>query len=277
MSELASFLRWRVKHLRYLTRWYYIAKRIKYVTVNPNAQNISVSSIYKEFKSKSYIKLKTKSLPEIDISEFRGRQGKQAFVDVGEEYWNLLKPLCLEILSDEETSDCIIKYLDGKPWLWNIALNYSDAKEGYTDSQLWHFDYGDFKQIHLMVYFSEVDTKSGAFTFLNKEFSSRIQRSSTVIERLTDAELKERYDIETAAESIRLTGKLGDAFMVDPGMLLHQGARCEKPRLVAFITLTTSTPMTLGRNILSQERREELFEDYEKSSNNLKFSRSFFT
>jgi hypothetical protein len=76
--------------------------------------------------------------------------------------------------------------------------------------------------------------------------SDKVTRHPLVIERKTDENLKAEYGIDAAASVVRLTGKRGDVFVNDPGLLMHQGARCQTERLVLFITFTSRAPMSKG-------------------------------
>jgi hypothetical protein len=94
--------------------------------------------------------------------------------------------------------------------------------------------------------------------------SRQVPRSSYQIERFTDESLRSACGIDPA-EAVRLVGKRGDLFLADPGVLLHQGARCEKPRLVLFMTFTTTTPMSRGGSkTLSDTQRRDLYDHYQR-------------
>jgi len=216
--------------------------------------------LYESFCESGYAAVLSKqfALPPIDAGRFLGMAKDRTFFNAVESHWGDLKPLVCDVLEDQQVKDCLLRYFDGCPWLWNVALNYSEPNEAPQDSQLWHFDYGDTKQLHIMIYFSDVDLDSGPFTFFPADLSRRIPRSKFVIERLTDTEL-EANGIKVA-ESVRLTGKRGDVFIADPGRVLHQGARCKKPRLVLFLTFTSTTPMSDGGSkTLGLDMRRDLY------------------
>lgn len=198
-------------------------------------------------------------IPPIALAPLAGTAKGQSFIDVTAQYPELVSRVFADVVNDPVLSGVINGYFDGNPWLWNVALNYSDPSERLSDSQMWHFDYGDVRQLHFMIYFTDVDNQSGPFTFLDVELSDTIERHPLLIERLTDEDLKTGYAIEPQAQAIRLCGKRGDVFLNDPGRLLHQGARCVKPRLVLFISFTTPTPMSKGGNrTISKDMRKKL-------------------
>jgi hypothetical protein len=201
-------------------------------------------------------------LPQVDIDALAGKARGEAFFNVLPANWERFKPLICELLRDPLIVDTLLRYFDGKPWLWNVALNYSDPSEGEQESQLWHFDYGDVRQLHFMLYFSEVDADSGPFTFFPAEVSDRVPRTYLEIERFDDHQLRTDFAIDPAS-AVRLTGHRGDCFINDPGRTMHQGARCKKPRLVLFLTFTTPTPMSMGGSrTLRAAQRQDLLQHY---------------
>lgn len=262
LGSLASFVRWRLKpvrwsgkllgQLRQLPQWPYEQTERKAIGTKAHAE--LVGNGYTRFATGL-------SLPQIDIDRLIGRASGKAFVDVGQDFPDQVAEAFVKIMSLPGAQETVLDYFDGCPRLWNVALNYSDVSDQVSDSQLWHFDYGDTKQFHFMVYFTEVDLDSGPFTFFDATTSSQVLRHPFVIERLTDENLSKNYGINVAQQSIRLLGARGDVFAADPGRILHQGARCSKPRLVMFITFTTPTPMSRGgRSTMSNARRVSLWD-----------------
>ena len=77
----------------------------------------------------------------------------------------------VEILKNQSVCNLITDYFgDDNPWLWNVALNQSIPKQGLSDNQYWHFDYGDSKQLHLMFYVSDVGERAGPFGHAERNF-----------------------------------------------------------------------------------------------------------
>lgn len=260
IKSFASALRWRLKPVRWAGKWAgSIALMARRNGAHPSIAGEQPALLH-ELREKGYAQRdESMQIPPIALESMAGIAKGQAFVDVTARHPDLVSRVFADIVNDPVLSNVINGYFDGQVRLWNVALNYSDPSDTLSDSQMWHFDYGDVRQLHFMVYFTDVDELTGPFTFLNAALSDKVDRHPLWIERLTDAELTEHYDIDAQAEAIRLCGKRGDVFLNDPGRLLHQGARCVKPRLVLFISFTTPTPMSRGGNrTISKEMRAKL-------------------
>ncbi|MFQ3355179.1 MAG: hypothetical protein ACI8Y9_000914 [Paracoccaceae bacterium] len=205
----------------------------------------------------------------------------KSFFDISSLYTSEVNATAVKILSDPTVSNMISEYFSGEdPWLWNVSLNQSIPKKGLSDSQFWHFDYGDSKQLHLMFYVTKITEKAGPFSFMPKKISNTVRRDPFFIERLTDEDLIERYSVDSE-EKIQATGEQGTLYIVDPGILMHQGARCEEERTVLFVTITTSTPYDLGgSSTLKPDSRDNLYNEYsatiQKNTDSVVFSKHFF-
>lgn len=265
LHEVASFLRWRVKQKRYAVKGLNTVRdlpRRLSEKIAPTAPNTQLDALMADAYGQLPMQL---TIPEIDLSSYAGKAQGAAFIDISPDHPELVESVVTEILGDAGTAAMINGYFDGRPWLWNVALNYSEPRDVLTDSQLWHFDYGDSRQLHFMVYFSDVGDTSGPFTFLKLAESDRVKRHPFIVERMTDEDLAERYAIDVDEKRVRVTGKRGDVYFNDPGRLMHQGARCSTTRLVMFISFTSRTPMTKGgRLAMTPEVRERIGAAYRK-------------
>lgn len=243
----ASFVRWDLKVTRFLE--FQLNRILNFRKAFNKKIAFSPNYILDEMENNGFCKLNESIyVPEIDFSSLKNASGGAAFVDVSARYEQEVLQVFEAVMQVDGVEDTVCGYFGGRPWLWNIALNYSDpCEEGAEEtSQLWHFDYGDRRQLHMMIYFSDVTEKSGPFTFLPMQYSQRIGRSIWRIERFTDDSLKKTNEIDAEAQRVCLTGKRGDVYLADPGKLLHQGARSHLPRLVMFITFTSLMPMSKG-------------------------------
>lgn len=261
LRSVASFVRWRLKPVRWLGKLLGQLRLLPQRSYVQTERKASGTKAYAELVSNGHTKFETGlSLPQIDFDRLSGRASGKAFVDVGQDFPDQMAEAFVKIMSLPGAQETVLDYFDGRPKLWNVALNYSDVSEEVSDSQLWHFDYGDTKQLHFMVYFTDVELDCGPFTFFDAPTSAQVLRHPLVIERLTDEDLSKNYGINVSQRSIRLVGARGDVFAADPGRILHQGARCTKPRLVMFITFTTPAPMSRGgRATMSNAQRVSLW------------------
>lgn len=263
IRKFASTVRWRLKINRWLVKSVNVLLdmpgRLAHKTAQP-APSPLLDAMLRDSYAKRAAKL---GVPAIDLTQHAGEAIGKPFVDVADKHWDAVAGTFAELMADPDVANAVNGYFDGRPLLWNVALNYSDPSQGATDSQLWHFDYGDVRQLHLTVYFSEVDSDSGPFTFLPAALSDKIKRDPFVIERKTDADLAAEYAIDAQASAVRLNGERGEVYLNDPGRLMHQGARCSKPRMVMFVTFTSPSPMSRGgRMTISKDNRARLAAAY---------------
>lgn len=276
-KRIISFLRWELKAVRNVNKF---IKKIRLKPLrHPKKEQGKSSEIYHDFVSNYSLKLKHKiDHVNISLDPLVGRAEGRAFVDIGREYSIERADIFTTLMAMPDVEKLIMQYFDDEPWLWNVAINYSDVAKGENTSQLWHFDYGDTKQMHFMVYLSEVRDESGPFTYLPINFSKKIKRRFWSIERYTDEHVSQELTQNVDQCKKTLTGLKGDVWVVDPGILMHQGARCEVPRLVCFVSFTTQTPMSNGGKLtLSNEDRTSIWQSYQKEVSGVLQKRAFIS
>jgi hypothetical protein len=281
LKKVISFLRWRIKQFRYATKGLYwlIGKNRPTTSESLKVLDIDKSNKLGDF---GYVEVKNNFISDISFerlpSKLSQNDGK-AVIDVYDYFSDETNILVSEILSDVYVSSLVNNYFDHKPWLWNVSVTYTVPQTGEidfpVDSQMWHFDYGDKTQLHLMYYLSDVDEECGPFTFVDAIKSSKIKRHLSVIERVNDNDLKKTHDIDPISDSIKLTGDRGSLFVVDPGRLLHQGARCQRPRMVLFVSITSRFPMSKPNHLIGKNKRLNLKEAY-KESDSVVYNDNFF-
>jgi hypothetical protein len=277
MKNILSFLRWNLKITR---KFEGLLNYIKNSSKIFNYKKIHFSSnhIINEFKLKAFLKLENKlEVPKINLKNLLGKAKDKAFVDIINDYKTEVSDVFISLMKIPGLEDAIAGYFNGKPWLWNCALNYSDPSKAQTSSKMWHFDYGDKKQMHLMIYISDVHLESGPFTFLPLDISKKVKRNLFTIERYTDESLLTVKGVDGIKCQTKLVGDKGDVFIADPGKLMHQGARASKPRLVMFVTFTSPAPTsTGGDSTMSQIFRKELWNKYQLNHSEGKLTYSTF-
>jgi hypothetical protein len=260
-KAIASFVRWRLKPVRWSAKLLgevrFLPSRLLERPVTAHGGDEALVAL----DADGYAKVASGiEFPPIDIAGLAGRAAGKSFVDVGPDHPSVLADAFTSVMRRPGVQETVLRYFDGRPWLWNVALNYSDVSERMSDSQLWHFDYGDTRQLHFMAYFTDVGLDCGPFTFLDAGTSGKVPRHPLVVERFTDKALADAYGIDVAADAIRLVGSRGDVYAADPGRVMHQGARCARPRLVMFVTFTTPTPMSRGgRSTITRAQRDALW------------------
>lgn len=278
-----KFVRWNFKWFRYVGKLYRKLVTYKGSAYTSNLENIEPTGQSKKLYEFGWDKL---SFPDtvnfLDERHHHLEGDGKSFFDISSLYSTEVNECVVKVLSDSTVSNMISEYFSGEdPWLWNVSLNHSIPKKSLSDSQFWHFDYGDSRQLHIMVYLTKIAEKSGPFSFMPKEISDTIRRNPFFIERLNDVDLMDRYSVDSN-EKLQATGEQGTLYIVDPGVLMHQGARCEEERTVLFITITTSTPYDLGgSSTLSVDSRDRLYNEYsvttKRKTDSVVFSKNFFT
>lgn len=261
VRNVASTVRWRLKPLRWAGKGFYQLRHFAQGRrgYGDTPADSAGRELFQQMEQLGFAKLDRKlAVADIDLAPLAGAAGGKSFVDILDRYPEETAAAFAQVVNDPEIGSFIMRYFGGNPWLWNVALNYSDVSKGLTDSQLWHFDYGDVRQLHALVYFSDVGERAGPFTFIEKPLSTKVPRHPLLIERLNDSDLTP-HGLDAERDRTRLCGQRGDVFFNDPGVLLHQGARCETPRLVLFISFTTPAPMSRGgRSTISSSARKFL-------------------
>lgn len=268
IHDVASFVRWRLKPNRWATKGVNLVADLPRRLTSGERSEVPESELADRLRSGGYIALDRKvDVPAIDLAPHAGEAHGASFVDLRPAHREAVDRVAIDLLADPAIGAMIANYFDGRPWLWNVALNFSEPSDRLLDSQLWHFDYGDRNQLHLLVYFTDVTADSGPFTFLPRPISDKVTRHPLVIERKTDEDLKAEHDIDASAHVVRLTGRRGDVFVNDPGVLMHQGARCRTERLVLFVTFTSRAPMSKGgRSTIDAVDRSRLGQLYAKAA-----------
>jgi hypothetical protein len=281
LKKVISFLRWRIKQVRYATKWLYWLIGKNRPTTSESLKVLDIDK-FNKLGDFGYVEVKNNFISDISFerlpSKLSQNDGK-AVIDVYDYFLDETNILVSEILSDVNVSSLVNNYFDHKPWLWNVSVSYTVPKtEGIDfplDSQMWHFDYGDKTQLHLMYYLSDIDEECGPLTFVDAIKSSKIKRHYSVIERVNDNDLKKFHDIDPISDSIKLTGDRGSLFVVDPGRLLHQGARCQRPRMVLFVSITSRFPMSKPNHLIGKNKRLNLKGAYKESESSV-YNDNFF-
>ena len=278
IHNFASFVRWRLKPGRWAAKGLNLVADLPRRLAQGERAPSPPSALADTLMRDGYLTLERRvAVPEIDLAAHAGEARGHAFVDLRPAHRDVVDRVAVDLLADPEIGAMIAAYFDGRPWLWNVALNFSEPSDQLLDSQLWHFDYGDHRQLHLMVYFTDVTEECGPFTFLPKRVSDQVTRHPLVIERKTDADLMAEHGIDAPRHVVRLTGTRGQVFVNDPGVLMHQGARCRAERLVLFITFTSRAPMSKGgRSTMGADERARLGRMYAEAAPDGALPRSAF-
>ncbi len=131
------------------------------------------------------------------------------------------------------------KYLGSVPMLSGIRLWWSPPNTSEIDSQLYHCDREDQRQLKVLLNISDTTHKTGPFTLIPAGISERVKSEvgySYKRYRLTDEEV---WSTEDQTQAVPLTGPSGSAYCVDTSRCLHFGSRQNsEPRLLLMVQYT---------------------------------------
>lgn len=261
MKSMLSKIRWRSKHIRYSQKFMRSIRKRKF--------DYFISQ--DDFGSDNYLINGHLKTPDIEINLPREVDPSQPFTDIkrlNSDYMQCLTETVVNLPQISRIKDYFPRGLS----LWNVALNYSPARapsNEVNESQLWHWDYGDTRTVHLMINLEDVDGENGPFTFISHETNKIVKRHPFWIERFTDVQFEALTGKKISLVKEQFTGKKGSFMFVDPGKILHQGARNIKPRLVAFYTFTTQTPFEVNSEFESLKSNDKFWRRIEKNLNGI--------
>ena len=131
------------------------------------------------------------------------------------------------------------KYLGSVPMLSGVRLWYTPPNSTAVDSQLFHCDREDERQLKVLVNITDTTRENGPFTVLPAASSERAKSAvgySYKDYRLSDEQVWSTVD---QSEAISLIGPRGSANCVDTSRCLHYGSRQNtEPRLLLMVQYT---------------------------------------
>lgn len=133
----------------------------------------------------------------------------------------------------------VSRYLGSVPMLSSIRLWWTPPNATATDSQLFHCDREDRRQVKVLINVKETTSETGPFTLIPADASERVKGKlgySYKDYRLTDEQIRANG---ADAQSVPLIGPRGSAYCVDTSRCLHYGSRHNsKQRLLLMIQFT---------------------------------------
>jgi hypothetical protein len=134
--------------------------------------------------------------------------------------------------------DLAAEYLGAVPLISGVRLLWTPPNDTVVDSQLYHRDAEDARQVKLFVNLQETTPEHGPFTFLPADVSARIRDQLGYKRgRISDQDIEGKLE---GAAPIVLTGPAGSGAFVDTSRCLHFGSRGNtRGRLILQIQLTS--------------------------------------
>lgn len=135
-----------------------------------------------------------------------------------------------------------------------VLHSYSTGGE-IRESQHWHLDYGDSKSFHAVTYLNDVNSSDdGPFVFVDKAATRKVGRS-LIVRRIPDKQFSKELGDGKVQE---FCGSAGSMVYVDPAVCYHYGSRCQQSRLAIFVTFNSWFPFAQPMQTIS-ENREKIF------------------
>jgi hypothetical protein len=154
---------------------------------------------------------------------------------------------------DLATDECILapvrQYLNATPVIVSVQVWFSpnDMDTADFNSQLFHFDREDYRQIKCFVPIEDIDETCGPMTLVPKAATNQFVK--TLWKRGKIPSTKSRFDDSLVEriiprESLPVCGTQGSIIMVDTTQCLHYGSRtASKPKYhLAFQYITAYSP-----------------------------------
>ncbi len=115
------------------------------------------------------------------------------------------------------------RYFGRVPVLTSVSLWWSPPNDSMQQSQLYHCDGEDARQLKYFFNITDVTQEQGPFTLLPGEISDRIRAAKGIVARKVRDEEIDEFDGDR--QKLVLTGKSGEGACVDTCRCLHYGSR----------------------------------------------------
>ena len=191
--------------------------------------------------TKDIIALARERFGLLDKTKIELSDNQQLFTGVLQDYPLDAESPFLKFATQEKLIALVSSYFGYMPILSHLGVWYSPAiTTVHTDSQLFHCDQADIKQLKVFIYCNDVSSKDGALNIIDANLSRELRKNvnyswSDKKQCLSD-ELVSRYVPSNNWNT--LSGPAGSIFICDTSRCFHFGSRLEegaKERLlVAF-------------------------------------------
>ena len=148
-------------------------------------------------------------------------------------------------------------YLGVAPLLTQVDVWFSlHSEKEFSNSQLYHCDWADARQIKLFIFATDVDETSGPLTMLGADTSKTLRDKinyswSSDHNKLQDEEVHGAVGCD---DETPILGPAGTCAFLDTSRCFHYGSRVEassKPRIMVLVQYMTPTAFALPRNFTS--------------------------
>jgi hypothetical protein len=259
LRKAASFLRWRLVPVRYLTMlrdmpWGNLSK--SYSGRTSVCQELELSGYHFPSPLDSETTKAAQALyqprtvsvvPKDKGSPFVNLFTKDDIHPDNPVFRHAFSPKILDVAAD---------YYGNKLILDSIQVLYSySTHDEVRESQSWHLDYGDRKSFHAITYLNDIrNNNDGPFVFVDKVATRKVGRS-LIVRRIADNQFAKELKDEQVH---RFLGPSGSMVYLDPAACYHYGSRCTESRLAIFVTFSSRIPFVQPTPLITENRKRIL-------------------
>ena len=135
-------------------------------------------------------------------------------------------PEVLDLVLSDEVLHIACEYLSTVPVLQSVQAWWSPKNEYLQNSQLYHRDNMDWRELKFFINVSDVGTDNGPLTFLPANVSLNVSKKLENWRRSIPDE--EMYRLCSPNDSVEAVGPAGSCCVVDSGRCFHFGARTQE-------------------------------------------------
>ena len=139
-------------------------------------------------------------------------------------------PEILQYGLSEQTVAIVSRYLGQLPVMpFTLIWRSAPTKAPLTESQLWHLDHSDTRQIKIFIFLQEVTDKNGPLVLIPAHLSQKLREKLRYNwqerRRVSDKRMDE---IINPNDVVKVTGPKGTVVFVDTSRCFHYGSRLQE-------------------------------------------------
>ena len=139
-------------------------------------------------------------------------------------------PEILQYGLSEQIVATVSRYLGQLPIMPFVLIwRSTPTRTPLAESQLWHLDHSDTKQVKIFVFLEEVTEENGPLVLIPAPRSQKLRQQLRYNwrekRRVSDARISELINLD---DVVRMTGPKGTVVLVDTSRCFHHGSRLQK-------------------------------------------------
>ena len=151
-------------------------------------------------------------------------------------------PELLRLATSQRLLELATRYFGSAPLLTGFRLWWTPPNSTVEQSQMFHCDREDQRQLKVLINVSDTSSETGPFTLIPAEHSQQIKDDISYCYKHNYVPDDEIAAVNEQVPQIALTGPRGTAYCVDTSRCLHFGSRGNtKTRVIIIMQYTTFT------------------------------------